>query len=366
MDPVTQGVLGGVAAAAGSPAGKVRPAAAVGVVGGMLADADVFIQSASDPLLQLEFHRQFSHSLIFTPAGGLLAALIVWPLMRRWLTRGEAYIAGFLGYLTAGPLDACTSYGVQLLWPFTDERTAWGIVPVMEPVTTLLLLLFLYLGWKNRAPGWARMGLITLFAWFGVGLFQHQRAEAMALAWAAAQGDAPQEMQIKPTMGNLALWRGVYKAGERIQSVALRPGWWGPDRVFPGVSATVIDPEKGVAGVSPDSVLGQDVKRFARLSDGYLIRHPNHPQVIGDARYAMLPRQMKPLWGIVVDPGAPDKHAPFGPYREWTEKTAPVLWAMLTGEERPPPTQGPIAQNLTPSPAKPSVGATLAQNLQMK
>ena len=47
-------------------------AALVGAVAGMTADLDVLIRSSADPLLNLEYHRHFSHSLLFVPLGALL------------------------------------------------------------------------------------------------------------------------------------------------------------------------------------------------------------------------------------------------------------------------------------------------------
>jgi inner membrane protein len=55
-----------------------------GMAGGLAADLDILIYSNTDPLLFLTFHRQFTHSLIFIPFGGLITALLVhWVLGRR-------------------------------------------------------------------------------------------------------------------------------------------------------------------------------------------------------------------------------------------------------------------------------------------
>ena len=51
----------------------------VGLAAGLLADADVLISSANDPLLNIEYHRHFSHSLFFIPIG----AAIAWMLGRK-------------------------------------------------------------------------------------------------------------------------------------------------------------------------------------------------------------------------------------------------------------------------------------------
>ena len=62
MDPISQGTVG--AAFAQSTANK-RNIAKVGVVGflaGLAPDLDVLIRSSTDPVLFLEYHRQFTHS----------------------------------------------------------------------------------------------------------------------------------------------------------------------------------------------------------------------------------------------------------------------------------------------------------------
>ena len=66
-------------AGAGAPREELRRAAFIGLVAGVLADADVFIR-ADDPLIVLEYHRHFTHALLFVPVGALIAALLCWPL----------------------------------------------------------------------------------------------------------------------------------------------------------------------------------------------------------------------------------------------------------------------------------------------
>ena len=46
----------------------------VALVASVAPDLDVLIRSSVDPLLFLEFHRQFTHSLVFIPIGAALCA----------------------------------------------------------------------------------------------------------------------------------------------------------------------------------------------------------------------------------------------------------------------------------------------------
>src|SRR5688572_29522369 len=123
MDPITQGALGAAAAQLGTSHRLGRRAWLYGAAGGMAADLDVLIRSSSDPLLAIEYHRHFTHSLAFIPVGGLLAAL-PWVLRKRHRPQARwIALATTLGYATHGLLDAFTTYGTQLLWPFSSHRT---------------------------------------------------------------------------------------------------------------------------------------------------------------------------------------------------------------------------------------------------
>ena len=81
MDPVTQGVLGATLPQATVKKSHIVYAGILGLLGGMAPDLDVLIRSPNDPLLFLEFHRQFTHSLFFIPIGGLICALVLHSLL---------------------------------------------------------------------------------------------------------------------------------------------------------------------------------------------------------------------------------------------------------------------------------------------
>ena len=113
MDPLSQGVIGAVAAQQKTTKNHFVIATILGFLSGMAADLDIFIRSSNDPLLYLEFHRQFTHSLIFIPVGGFVCAIFFYYLFlrNREITFKQTYIYCTLGYATHGLLDSCTTYG---------------------------------------------------------------------------------------------------------------------------------------------------------------------------------------------------------------------------------------------------------------
>ena len=156
MDPISQGSLGAVVAQSGSNPAKIKAATLLGCFGGLAPDLDVFIFSPTDPLLFLEFHRQFTHSLVFIPIGALLVATVLHRLLGKGLRFRESYLFCLLGYATHGLLDTCTTYGTQLLWPFTSERFAWNNVSIIDPLFTLPILALVIVGVYRKQPWFGR------------------------------------------------------------------------------------------------------------------------------------------------------------------------------------------------------------------
>ena len=336
MDILTHGLLGGTLAQSCSRKSETRAATVVGFIAALLADADALIRSEADPLLVLEYHRQFTHSLIFIPVGALLVALILWPAFRafrRPLGFRRIYLYALLGCATSGLLDACTSYGTHLLWPFTGERIAWSIVPIFDPLFSLILGTALLSGlrWRKTLP--ARIGLMLAAAFLSVGWFQHQRAEAAMRAIILQRGHQAMQLTVKPTMGNLLLWRSIYRAHGIYYVDAVRISPSGNLRFYPGDMVRAFDLPRDLPALSPASVLHRDIRRFDFFSDGYLALHPEDPGLLGDVRYAMLPTSTHPLWGIRLDMQHPETHAQFETSRRMSRQDIESFIGMLRGAD---------------------------------
>ena len=334
MDLVTQGLAGAVLAQSVARKGSVRLAAAVGAVAGLLPDADVLLGQPADPLRQLEFHRHFTHALVLAPLGALLLAAVAWPLVRGRLRFWETFAFALLGIGSAGLVDACTSFGTHLLWPFSHERVAWNLVAIVDPVFSLALLGGVVVALRRRSAAPARAGLALALAYLALALVQRERAGAVSRELALDRGHEPARLVVKPTMGNILLWRSLYLADGRFHVAAVRVGLSG-SRIYPGGSVPRFDAAE-LRGVAQDSVLARDVARFDRLAEGYLVRHPERPEVLGDARYAMLPNGTAPLWGIVADAEQPQRHVELVTLRELDADMRRDFLSMLLGRPLEP------------------------------
>ena len=305
MDLLTQGLLGAAVAQSAAARTETRVAAAVGMVAGLLPDADVLIRSTSDPLLFLDFHRHFTHAALSVPAIALLATIVVWPFVRKRLSPARIYIYALFGCAFAGVLDACTSYGTHLLWPFSDHAVALGIVSIIDPVVTLTLAVGVFLGLHRMRRRPSAIALLLVVAYLGVGLMQHERAQTAADKLAHNRGHKPERSLVKPTMANLLLWRSLYTVEGRIYADAVRVSAFGDIVIYPGASAPLVDANELATKGDLTYALNPVLERFSRFATGLMVRSPNRSDMIGDARYAMLPTSLRPLWGIVpADDGA--------------------------------------------------------------
>ncbi len=200
MDPLTQGVLGAALPQASVSKKTVAIAGIVGFLSGMAADLDVLIRSTTDPLLFLEYHRQFTHSLVFIPIGGMLCALFLHALFgrRAGLSFKQSYIYCTLGYATHALLDACTTYGTMLFWPFSDMRVAWNTISIIDPLFTLPILTLVVLAGYRKRIWFGRVALLWAFAYMGLGVWQRNAAIDMGYEIAFARGHAPLRLEAKP------------------------------------------------------------------------------------------------------------------------------------------------------------------------
>jgi inner membrane protein len=334
MDPVSQGFLGAVLPESIADKYEIRLASVTGFLSAMLADADVFIRSSEDPLLTLDYHRHITHSLIFIPLGGLIAAAILWLFLIRRMRFRKIYLYATLGYATAGLLDACTSYGTQLLWPFSEARIAWNVISIIDPVFTLTLAVFVIVAVLKKSRVIARAGLAFVILYLLLGFYQRERAGDLTRALAESRGHEIERMIVHPSLGNIILWRSVYDSDGVYYTDAVRIGFLSEPRVYEGGSLPAVDVGSDFHDVDPDSVLYRDILRFEHFSDGYLVTHPEYPDVLGDLRYSMLPNGIKPLWGIVIDTDRQDRHVTMFDYdRAVTVDKWRAFMTMLRGED---------------------------------
>ncbi|XOV68042.1 MAG: metal-dependent hydrolase [Fluviicola sp.] len=208
MDSLTQVVLG--AAVGEAVLGKKvgNRAMAWGAVAGTIPDLDVYVRFFTDPMTATEMHRGFSHSIVFSVLMAAVLGYLVWKQARLTLIaflailaiypvlrgsgitfslialglfgglsfliwrRGESELKAtqwdwsklfFWTLITHPLLDAHTTWGTQLFWPF-EYRVAYQNIFVVDPLYTLPFLVFtlIALFMKRTNPKRAKFNRIGL------------------------------------------------------------------------------------------------------------------------------------------------------------------------------------------------------------
>jgi len=300
MDPLSQAALGAsLSQSFAADRKKQVSAMVIGALAGMAPDLDIFINSDSDPLLFLEYHRQFTHSLIFIPFGALLCAFVFYPFAKKKLSFKQIYLFSFLAYATHGLLDACTSYGTQLFWPFTNERVAWNVVSIVDPMFTLPVLFLIILAAYKKNSRYARMAFIYAVIFLSLGAIQKNRAENVLAELALQRGHQIERSHIKPSFANRHLWKLIYEYDGRfyVDAVTLL---WDTD-IISGASIRKLNVQKDFPWLPDNSQQAKDIERFRWFSNDYLAVSVNDNKLISDVRYSFIPNNINTMWGIEIN-----------------------------------------------------------------
>lgn len=333
MDPLSQGVLGASATQSVTRGQELKTAGLLGFLSALTPDLDVLIRSSTDPLLFLEYHRGFTHSLIFIPMGGLICAIVLhyaYGRQKQFRFR-KTLLFCTLGYATHALLDACTTYGTLLLWPFSYERFAWNTVSVVDPGFTVPILMLLIIASFRKKPGLARVAFAWALIYPAIGLIQRDRAAEIGAKLAADRGHVPIRLEAIPSFANLLVWKIVYETEDRFFVDAVRVGL--KTSVFPGDAVDKLNLAKDFPWLSPEHQQAKDIERFRWFTGGYIAKDPRRSNVIIDVRYSLVPNQIKSLWAIRLNPRAgPNEHVEFITERDSPARQMALFGEMLFGE----------------------------------
>jgi len=167
MDSLTQGVLGASIGEVmlGKQAGN--KAALAGAVIATIPDLDVILYAFYNSYEMLSIHRGFSHSIVFSFVAAPISAFVLSKIKSfKNSSFGRLFLFSWVTLFTHSLLDAFTTYGTQLLLPFSDNRVGFDSINVVDPAYTfplilgLVLSLWIYKSKPSRAF-YSRLGLFV-------------------------------------------------------------------------------------------------------------------------------------------------------------------------------------------------------------
>lgn len=331
MDPFSHGLVGASVSSFKKDSKKLRTAILVGFFAALLPDLDILIRSSDNPLLNVELHRHFSHSFLFSPAGALLATLISYWFAKKHLSLKQVFVISWIAYLSALLLDAATSYGTMLLWPFSDIRFSWNIISVFDPLFTVVLLMLMVLLFIKKKKIYSLLSVLWVLLYLSFGFYQQQRALGVVEYYVETKNYEVSKIIVKPTIANNFLWSARIIEEDEIHPIAIRILPFFNPVIYQGKSGKIIDWRKKYEKYK-GTTLYEDLERFSSLSDGVLVEHPNYENFIGDGRYSMLPTSSVPIWGVHADTLNPNSHLDFKNYRDFSLRDRDEFLGMIQGE----------------------------------
>lgn len=227
--------LGSIAAVSGKPGAVQTAAYWAALLGQALPDLDAAVYLVRGRTGMLKHHATWTHSpLVGIPASLALAAVAqrLWPGAPFWHVWASAAVGWGLHVL----VDVLNPEGTMAGWPWSRKRLARDVLPLFDPVVTLLLLIPVLArlsGVARDASGlavaaWAALAGVAAYA--AVRAAMHERALRRARNLVAGRGPPPEDVSVLPIPHGPRTWTyvvrqpgGGYRFGD-IDAVSGRAG----------------------------------------------------------------------------------------------------------------------------------------------
>ena len=179
MDALTQIILG--AAVGETVLGRKvgNKAMLYGAIAGTIQDLDVLARQFTDTVTALSVHRGFTHSILFSVVFAPMFGWVVSRYERLKDFKAWSWLF-FWAFITHPLLDAHTTWGTQLFWPF-DLRLAFKTIFVIDPLYTVPFLVFLILALLQKRTAQKR----SYYNKWGLWLSSSYLALTFLLKWVA-------------------------------------------------------------------------------------------------------------------------------------------------------------------------------------
>ncbi len=183
---------------------------------GFFPDTD-FVLGLFNRQFYLEYHRDFTHSLLLIPFYALFFSWIFVKISKR--THFWSFYKICLAVLvTHVLLDLLTSYGTMIFSPFFEHRFAWDLIFIIDLIFSgiIILPLIISFSWKRKAQWICRGSLIgltlyVLFCWI-----QHGRAMELTKAFARNSNEEVIQVASLPQPISPFRWANYIETREKV------------------------------------------------------------------------------------------------------------------------------------------------------
>lgn len=222
MDSITQATLG--AALGEIILGRKigNKGAVIGAIIATIPDLDVVLYPLYSTVERISIHRGFSHSILFSFIGAFLIAFVLSKVKwTKYIEYSKLWLFSWLALFTHMLLDAFTTYGTQLLLPFSNYRVSFDTINIIDPVYTIPLLVGLVLSlttFRNKKtrmkPTIIGLGISTMYLVTAFGIkYNVNNTFSLNLK---TQGIIYNELLTVPVGIGSANWYGVAKTNNSL------------------------------------------------------------------------------------------------------------------------------------------------------
>ena len=286
----------------------------------------------TDTITATEMHRGFSHSIIFSILAAPLFGWLVHNIHRKldvsW--KDWAWLF-FWGLFTHPLLDAFTTWGTQLFWPW-DWRLAFNSIFVIDPLYTIPFLVCVVWAMFKKRGSLSRkrinkLGLYVstgyLLLTVGIKFFAHRQC-AKALD---EQGIAYTQISSRPAPLNTLLWNANVDT-EEAYLIGDYSFFDSQPIQFTGY------PKKRT--VAETLIQKPNVQRLIEISEGWYILEKKEEQwVYNDLRFGLIaidPKDPQFVFRYILEEGEGGVRATEDrPTREDTRAIFKTLWQRIKG-----------------------------------
>ena len=212
MDSITHIVLGAVIGEAFAGKSMGKKAMLYGAAAQSLPDIDFIASFWLSPSQNLLAHRSITHSFLFA----IVATLFFAMLLNRWYRSKEIGVSKWIIFLGLEMvvhlfLDASNTYGVGWFEPFSNQRIAFNIVFVADPLFTiwsLIAVIYLLISKADslKRKYWVAMALVMSLFYFLFALNNKRIIDKNVKANLAQQRIEYKRYFEAPTALNSLLW----------------------------------------------------------------------------------------------------------------------------------------------------------------
>lgn len=222
MDSITQAALGAAIGEVLLGRRIGNKGAIIGAIVATIPDLDIALLPFYSAVERISIHRGFSHSILFSFIGAFIIAFVLSKI--KWsksIKYSKLWLVTWLSLVTHSLLDAFTTYGTQLLLPFSNYRVSFDTINVVDPFYTIPLLIGLLLSltvyrrkYKRIKPTQIGLLVSTLYLIITIGI--KQKIEGVFDSNLVKQGIAYNELLSVPVGIGSVNWYGVGKTDKSL------------------------------------------------------------------------------------------------------------------------------------------------------